>query len=296
MPSAFFAVFRDVAKLATLAADDLASQSAKLVAAADDIAALTGKAAAKTAGIAGDDLAVGAAKVSGISPARELPALWRIARASFLNKLWLTAAILAVNAWLPPAITVALVAGGLYLAFEGGRTVLDRLWPPAGPADDAPLTEDEKVRGAILTDLILSLEILVISLVVAGDVPFVQQLGVLLAMTVLSSVVIYGLIALLIRLDDLGLAMARTRTGAMRRVGERLARATPAILAVLGPLGLVAMLAVAGGIFTHLAHVSWPHAAVGLLGDIAVGGTIGLVLAAAGRLLARVARPGTTGA
>lgn len=295
MPSAFFSVFRDVAKLAAMAADDLAAHSGKLAAAADDIAVLTGKAAAKTAGIAGDDLAVGAAKVSGISPARELPALWRIARASFLNKLWLVAAILVVDAWVPPLITVALVLGGLYLAFEGGRTVLERVWPVSGPAEEAPMTEEQKIRGAILTDLILSLEILVISRVAAGDQPLPTLVGVLLAMAVLSTVVIYGLIALLIRLDDMGLALARGRTGAAKRLGERLARATPAILKVLGPLGLVAMLAVAGGIFTHLVHVTWPHWSVALVGDIATGLAIGVVLAVAARLLQTLIRPRATG-
>jgi hypothetical protein len=115
-------------------------------------------------------------------------------------------------------------------------------------------------------------------------------------MAVLSSVVIYGLIALLIRLDDIGLAMARTRTGAMQRLGERLARATPAILKVLGPLGLVAMLAVAGGIFTHLVHVAWPHWTAALAGDIATGLVIGIVLAGAARLARSLFAPPARGA
>lgn len=289
MPSsAFFAVFRNVAKLAAAAADDVAAQSVKLAAAADDVALLTGRAAAKTAGIAADDLAVGASKMTGVSPAQELPAIWRIFRASALNKVWLIALVLAVDALFPLGIQLALVAGGLYLAFEGGKAVLERLGWDSGPAE-APLTDEQRIRGAIVTDIVLSLEILVISLTVAATAPFEHKLAVLVAMSIVMTVGIYGLIAALVRLDDLGLALARGADPARQAVGQRIVWAAPRILAALGPIGMVAMLAVAGGIFTHLVHLKTPHWAIGMAADIATGAIVGLVLAGAGAWIRRLA-------
>jgi predicted DNA repair protein MutK len=283
--SAFFTVLRDVAKLAAAAADDVAKQAGKMAAAADDVAVLTGRAAAKTAGIAADDLAVGASKMTGVSPAQELPAIWRIFRASALNKIWLIALVLAVDAWFPLGITLALVAGGLYLAYEGGKAVLERLgW--ASSTNEAPLTDEQKIRGAIITDIVLSLEILVISLTVAAQVPFMQKLMVLAAMSALMTVGIYGLVAALVRLDDLGLALTRSARPAQQRLGHRIVAAAPRILAALGPIGMVAMLAVAGGIFTHLVHLTYPHWTLAFLGDTLAGTVIGVVLAGIGSLFA----------
>lgn len=288
--SAFFAVLRDVAKLAALAADDVAKQGAKLAAAADDVAVLTGRAAVKTAGIAVDDLAVGAGKMIGVSPASELPSIWRIFKWSAINKVWLVVLVLAVSVWLPPLITVALVAGGLYLAYEGGKALLDRLGVGGGRGERL-LSEEEKIRGAIQTDLVLSLEILVISLTVAGDAPLSYQAGVLVAMSVLMTVGIYGLVALLVRLDDIGLAMARSDIASKRALGQRIVVIAPKILKALEPIGMVAMLAVAGGIFTHLFHVKYPHWSVGLLADTMVGAVIGATLAGAGGLINRARSP-----
>jgi predicted DNA repair protein MutK len=285
--SAFFAVFRNVAKIAAAAADDVAAQSLKLAAAADDVALLTGRAAAKSAGIAADDLAVGASKMTGISPAQELPAIWRIARTSALNKVWLVALVLMVDWLFPLGIQLALVAGGLYLAFEGGKAVLERLGWDSGPAE-APLTDEQRIRGAIVTDIVLSLEILVISLTVAVQAPFEQKLLVLVAMSVLMTVGIYGLIAALVRLDDIGLALVRTSQLARQAVGRWIVRTAPRILGALGPIGMVAMLAVAGGIFTHLVHFQAPHWALGMAVDVATGGIVGLVMAGAGAWIQRL--------
>jgi hypothetical protein len=279
--SAFFAVLRNVAKLAAAAADDVAAQGLKLAAAADDVALMTGRAAAKTAGIAADDLAVGASKMTGVSPAQELPAIWRIMRASALNKTWLIALVLAVDTLFPLGIQLALVAGGLYLAYEGGKAVLERLGWGGGAAEE-PLTDEQRIRGAIVTDIVLSLEILVISLTVAAQAPFEHKLVVLVAMSVLMTVGIYGLIAALVRLDDIGLALVRAPDTTRRALGRRIVWAAPRILGALGPIGMVAMLAVAGGIFTHLVHFQAPHALLGLAVDIAAGAAVGVVLAAAG--------------
>lgn len=272
MPSsAFFAVLRDVTKLAS--------------AAADDVAVLTGRAAVKTAGIAADDLAVGASKMAGVSPAQELPAIWRILRASALNKIWLIALVLAVETWFPLGIQIALVAGGLYLAFEGGKALLERLGWRRGKAE-APLTDEQKIRGAIVTDVVLSLEILVISLTVATQAPFAQKLAVLVAMSAIMTIGIYGLVAALVRMDDVGLAMARSPDPGRQALGRRIVMAAPRILAALGPIGMVAMLAVAGGIFTHMAHLSYPHWTLGFVADTLVGALIGLVLAGVAELWA----------
>lgn len=285
--SAFFAVLRNVAKLAAAAADDVATQGLKLAAAADDVALMTGRAAAKTAGIAADDLAVGASKMTGVSPAQELPAIWRIFRASALNKIWLIAIVLAVDALFPLGIQLALVAGGLYLAHEGGKAVLERLGWGSGPAE-APMTDEQRIRGAIVTDIVLSLEILVISLTVAAQAPFEQKLVVLMAMSVLMTVGIYGLIAALVRMDDLGLALVRAPDATRQAMGRRIVWAAPRILGALGPIGMVAMLAVAGGIFTHLVHFQAPHWAVALAVDITTGAVVGVALAGAGALIKRL--------
>lgn len=284
--SAFFAVLRDTAKLAALAADDVVKQSAKLAAAADDVALLTGRAAAKTAGIAIDDLAVGAGKMAGVSPARELPALWTIFKWSAINKIWLVALVLAVSVWLPVLITVALVLGGLYLAYEGGKALLDRLGVAGGGAGTA-LTEAQKVAGAIRTDVVLSLEILVISLAVAGDAPLAQKAMLLGAMSVLMTVGIYGLVMLLVRLDDIGIGLAQSEQPRRQALGRRIVLAAPKILSALDPIGMVAMLAVAGGIFTHLVHVDYPHWTLALLGDTLLGAAVGAALAGIGVLAAR---------
>lgn len=288
--SAFFAVLRDATKLAAAAADDLAAQSVKLTAAADDIATLTGKAAVKTAGVAGDDLAVGAGQVSGVSPSRELPALWRITKGSLLNKAALSVVLLVVSAYAPVLITVALVLGALYLAFEGAEGLLERIMPHAGPgaSDEAPMTEDEKVKGAVRTDFILSLEILVISLSAAGDVSLTYKAAVLALVSVLMTVAVYGLIGLIIRLDDMGLHLAKSGSEAKKKIGLKMANAAPVILKALEPIGMVAMFMVAGGILTHLVHLSVSNMIGALALDIVVGVTVGLSLAGVLHLVHKV--------
>lgn len=289
MPSsAFFSVLRDAAKIAATAADDLATQATKMTAAADDIATLTGKAAVKTAGVAGDDLAVGAGQVGGVSPNRELPALWRITKGSALNKAWLMVVLLVVSVYLPKLITVALVLGGMYLAYEGGEALLERFHPHSIDAEFEPLDEDAKVKGAIRTDMVLSLEILVISLASAGDAPLAYKAAVLVLMSIIMTVGVYGLIALIIRLDDMGLALAKSGSSTRQALGRGMANAAPVILKALEPIGMVAMFAVAGGIFTHLVHLQYSHWTIGFVADMAVGAGAGLVLAGCHILFNRI--------
>lgn len=289
--SAFFAVLRDTAKLASAAADDLAAQSAKLTAAADDIATLTGQATVKTAGVAGDDLAVGAGQVGeGLSPNRELPALWAITKGSALNKAGLSIVLLAVSTFLPVAITAALCLGALYLAYEGGEGLLERFHPHSLDADFEVLTEDEKIKGAIRTDLVLSLEILVIALASAGEAPLAYKAAVLALVGIVMTVGVYGLIGVIIRLDDMGLALAKSPSAMRRSLGRKMVLAAPAILKLLDPVGMVAMFAVAGGIFTHMAHVTYPHWLVGFGADILVGLAVGLMLAGGGIFIRHMCR------
>jgi len=289
--SAFASVLRDVTKLAASAADDLASQGTKLAAAADDIASITGKAAVKTAGVAGDDLAVGAGQVAGVSPNRELPALWRISKGSLVNKVWLAALLLVVDHFVPMAISGVLLLGALYLAYEGGEGLLAALVHGAGPgADtgDAAMSEDEKVKGAIRTDMVLSFELLVIALTAAGAAPLEQKVVVLAAVGLLMTFGVYGLIALIIRLDDMGLALARSGTPWHQQCGRKMVAAAPVILRALGPLGMVAMFAVAGGILTHAAGVHYPNGLLSLVGDVALGAALGVLLAGGGHWLAKL--------
>lgn len=290
MPTpAFFAVIRDAAKLAATAADDLASQTIKLAASADDIAVLTGKATVKTAGVAGDDLAVGAGQVGeGLSPSRELPALWAITKGSALNKAILSVVLLAVSAFLPVAITVALCLGALYLAFEGGESLLERFHPHSMDDEFQPLNEAQKVKGAIRTDMVLSLEILVIALASVGEAPLAYKAAVLVLVSIIMTLAVYGLIGLIIRLDDMGLALARSGSGWKKALGLKMANAAPVILKTLDPIGTVAMFMVAGGILVHLLHIETPHWALGLGLDLAAGVGIGLLLAGGHMLVSRL--------
>lgn len=277
----FFTLLRDVSKIAATAADDLAAQSVKLTSTVDDIAGLTGKAAAKTAGVAGDDLAVGAGQIQGLSPARELPAIWRIARISFLNKLWMAAALLCLAWAMPMAITGILVAGGLFLAFEGGESLLESLTDEEGGAPEPLQSEDARVKGAIRTDIVLSLEILVISLAAIGpDHPLLHKAVVLLLMGTTMTVAVYGLVALIVRLDDMGLALARSQQPLVRNIGLGVARSAPIALRALGFIGVTAMFAVSGSIFNHLLHwqLPWGSVAQGAA-DTSIGLVVGTVLA-----------------
>ncbi|KVP75576.1 hypothetical protein WJ96_07660 [Burkholderia ubonensis] len=290
--STFFSVLRDVTKLAASAADDLASQSTKMAAAADDIAVMASKAAIKTAGVAGDDLAVGAGQVAGISPNRELPALWRISKGSLFNKVWLAALLLAVDHYVPAVISGVLLLGALYLAYEGGEGLIEALshHRQAAPAvgDDAAMSEDEKVQGAIRTDMVLSFELLVIALTAAGTAPIEQKVAVLVVVGLLMTVGVYGLIALIIRLDDMGLVLSRSDRPWKQRLGRKMVAAAPVILRALGPIGMVAMFAVAGGILTHAAHVHYPSWLLGVVGDVSLGAVMGLALAGIGHWIAKL--------
>lgn len=278
--SAFFAVLRDAAKLAATAADDIASQGSKMMAATDDVVHMASKAAVKTAGVAGDDLAVGAGQLNGVSPSRELPALWAIVKGSAWNKLWLSAVLLVVSAIAPSLVSLALLLGGLYLAYEGAEALLEA-WHPASDSATAEteLTEEEKVKGAIRTDLVLSLEILVIALAtIPAEASFAHKAGVLALVSVIMLLAVYGLIMAIIRLDDVGLALTRQENPVFKKVGLAMAKGAPWLLKLLTPIGMFAMLLVAGSILTHFLPANAVPPSIGWLVNVLTAVGVGLSL------------------
>ncbi|WDE06782.1 DUF808 domain-containing protein [Thalassomonas viridans] len=242
----------------------------------DDIAALSKVAAKKTAGVLGDDLALNAEQVSGVKAERELPVVWAVAKGSFLNKLILVPAALLISAFYPPLITVLLVLGGLFLCYEGFEKVFEKLFhretaeeaqahqeklQALADADtDLVALEQAKIRGAIRTDFILSAEIVVIVLGTLQEQTFEMQLMVLSALAMLITVGVYGLVALIVKLDDLGLYLLRKSVSGsfnslQRLAGRGLLIFAPKMMKLLTIVGTIAMFLVGGGILVHSFHV-----------------------------------------
>jgi predicted DNA repair protein MutK len=248
--------------------DDVAAIAKVAAASVDDIAAAAAKAGTKAAGVVIDDAAVTPKYVHGFSADRELPIIWRIALGSMKNKLLiLLPALLALDHFLPTAITPLLMLGGAYLCFEGAEKVVHAFAPHADAAvaedfdtaDPAHL-EEEKVAGAIKTDFILSAEIMTIALATIESPSFVMQAITLAVVGALITVAVYGAVALIVKMDDVGLHMAATgRTGAGRALGRGLVLAMPKLMTALSLIGTAAMLWVGGNIVTHgLEVLGWP--------------------------------------
>lgn len=231
----------------------------------DDVAVLTKTAAVKTTGVMGDDLALNAQQVSGVRVERELPVVWAVAKGSFINKLILVPAALAISAFFPVAILPLMMIGGLYLCYEGFEKIVHRfqhdeaeaahraehLAALADPAADVVAVEKEKIKGAIRTDFVLSAEIIVITLGTMSTAPMAQQVLALSTVAIAATVLVYGLVAGIVKLDDLGLALERRGAAASRRVGALILRAAPIMMRVLSFLGTAAMFTVGGGILVH---------------------------------------------
>lgn len=255
--------------------DDVAAIAKLAAASVDDIAAAAAKAGTKAAGVVIDDAAVTPKYVHGFSADRELPIIWRIAVGSMRNKLvFLLPALLALDHFLPVAITPLLMLGGAYLCFEGAEKVLHALAPHADTAveqdfdtaDPAHL-EEEKVAGAIKTDFILSAEIMTIALATIESPSFAMQAITLAVVGILITVAVYGAVALIVKMDDVGLHMAATgRTGAGRALGRGLVLGMPKLMSALSLIGTAAMLWVGGNIVTHGLEVThlwvWPYEAI----------------------------------
>lgn len=252
--------------------DDVAAIAKVAAASVDDIAAAAAKAGAKAAGVVIDDAAVTPKYVHGFQADRELPIIWRIALGSVKNKLViLLPALLALNYFLPSAITPLLMIGGAYLCFEGAEKVFHMLFPHGDNAveedfdtKDPAHLEEEKVAGAIKTDFILSAEIMTIALATVESPSLWMQAVTLAVVGVLITAAVYGAVALIVKMDDIGLHMAANRkTAAARALGRGLVAGMPKLMAVLSTVGTAAMLWVGGSIVLHGLEVThlwaWPY-------------------------------------
>ncbi|MCE0463489.1 DUF808 domain-containing protein [Pseudomonas uvaldensis] len=232
----------------------------------DDVALMTKMAAKKTAGVLGDDLALNAQQVSGVRAERELPVVWAVAKGSFINKLILVPSALAISAFVPWLVTPLLMVGGAYLCFEGFEKLAHKFLHSraedqaehaqlveavADPAVDLVAFEKDKIKGAVRTDFILSAEIIAITLGTVADAPLTQQVIVLSGIAIVMTVGVYGLVAGIVKLDDLGLWLTRKPGQAAKSIGGAILRAAPYMMKSLSVIGTAAMFLVGGGILTH---------------------------------------------
>jgi len=254
MASGFFALLDDVAAIAKVAAASLDDLGTMAAASMDDTAAAAVKASSKAAGVVIDDAAVTPRYVVGFSADREIPIVAKIARGSLKNKLLLLLpGALALSYFLPVAITPLLMAGGAFLCFEGAEKLWEKLSPHADAGDDdtgmdAAQREQSMVSGAIRTDLILSGEIMAIALGAVEDKAIGEQAVALVAVAIGITVMVYGAVALIVKADDFGVYLARKKNGALAGLGRGLVTGMPPFLALLGWIGLAAMLWVGGHI------------------------------------------------
>ncbi len=275
----------------------------------DDVAILTKVAAKKTAGVLGDDLALNAQQVSGVKADRELPVVWAVCKGSFLNKLILVPAALAISAFAPWAVTPLLMVGGAFLCYEGFEKLAHKfLHRPSedaarheelvtalsNPEVDLVALEKDKIKGAVRTDFILSAEIIAITLGTVQNSPFVTQVTVLSGIAILMTVGVYGLVAGIVKLDDLGALMSqRPGQSAFRRfersLGRGIVKAAPYLMRFLSIAGTIAMFLVGGGILSHgitpLQHLleRWSAQVSGWMQPIvsaSMDGVVGLVAGA----------------
>jgi len=276
MASGIFAILDDVAVLL------------------DDTAALTKIAAKKTAGLLGDDLAVNAEKATGFSASRELHVLWAITKGSILNKIIILPLAFLLSAFLPQLIVPILLLGGAYLSYEGAEKVIEWLFPQTrSTKHKAPqklLTpkqreqeEASKIKAAVRTDFILSIEIVVITLSTVIEQSLPMQIAVVSFIALLATVGVYGLVALLVRMDDAGLSLidkAKTLHGSLakltRLAGHQLIASLPYVIRILGVIGTIAMLLVGGGMFVH--NLEWVHHLFHSLPPIAAELLVGLIV------------------
>ena len=291
-------VLDDVAILTKIAAR-------KATAVADDVALLSKVAAQKTAGVLGDDLALNAEQVTGVRAERELPVVWGVFKGSLVNKAILVPAALAISAVAPWAVTPLLMVGGLYLCFEGFEKVAHKLLHRKGEDEarhaelaeallrkdvDLAAIEKEKIKGAVRTDFVLSAEIITIALGIVANVPFGTRVLVLSAVGLAMTVGVYGLVAGIVKLDDLGLYLRQkegaSRLARLRRaLGGGILAAAPWLMRLLAVVGTAAMFLVGGGILVHglppLHHVAEGLVArgglVGGIGPGLLGGLVGIV-------------------
>jgi predicted DNA repair protein MutK len=273
------------------------------MAAADDVAAMTQMAAKKTAGVLGDDLALNAQQVTGVKADREIPVVWAVAKGSLLNKAILVPAALAISAFVPWLITPLLMLGGLFLCFEGAEKVFHKFFHAPADEDarraelvkavndeqvDLVAFEKDKIKGAVRTDFILSAEIIVITLGTVAAASFAERVSVLVGISLIMTVGVYGLVAGIVKLDDLGLYLTQKASAAKQAIGRGILAFAPKLMKTLSVVGTAAMFLVGGGILLHgipaLGHavehfaegLGWAGAIVSNL----AGGVAGLIAGA----------------
>ncbi|CAN1515498.1 Inner membrane protein YedI [Flavobacteriaceae bacterium] len=246
MASGFFALLDDIAAIM------------------DDVAVMSKIAAKKTAGILGDDLAVNAEKASGFVSSRELPVLWAIAKGSFINKLIILPIAFLLSAFFPMAIVIILVLGGLFLAYEGAEKIYEYLFPHEHSTAEITMEnfteeeilalEKEKIKSAIVTDFILSVEIVIIALGTVIGESILSQIVVVSIIAIIATVGVYGIVALIVRMDELGfklIGLSTKERSLSKTIGTILVQALPKVIKSLAVIGTIALLLVAGGIFVH---------------------------------------------
>ena len=232
----------------------------------DDVSLMTKVAAKKTAGVLGDDLALNAQQVSGVRADREIPVVWAVAKGSFVNKAILVPAALLISAFIPWAVTPLLMIGGAYLCFEGFEKLAHKFLHSkeedaaqhsshseavADPNVDLVAYEKTKIKGAVRTDFILSAEIIAITLGTVAGAPLSQQVIVLSGIAIVMTVGVYGLVAGIVKLDDLGLWLTQKPGQMAKSIGGAILRAAPYMMKSLSVIGTAAMFLVGGGILTH---------------------------------------------
>lgn len=224
----------------------------------DDVAVMTKVATKKTVGVLGDDLALNAQQVIGIHANRELPLVWAVAKGSAVNKLILIPLALLISFFVPPLVRILLILGGLYLCFEGFEKIVEKLFHKKNTSEkkiEAPTLdmhqfEKDKIKGAVRTDFILSAEIIVITLGTVATAPLVTQVLVLTMISLIMTIGVYGLVACIVKLDDLGFIL-REKKRPLKQMGNLLISTTPVLMKGLGVAGTIAMFLVGGGIISH---------------------------------------------
>lgn len=252
MASGFFALLDDIAAIM------------------DDIAVMSKVAAKKTAGILGDDLAVNAEKASGFASSRELPVLWAISKGSLINKIIILPIAFLLSAFFPVAIVIILTLGGLYLAYEGAEKIYEfffhkhhnkiEITEQTFTEDEILALEKDKIKSAIVTDFILSVEIVIIALGTVIEKTLSSQIIVVSIIAILATVGVYGIVALIVRMDEVGLkliSISRKEKSTAKFIGNMLVQALPKVIKALSIIGTIALIMVAGGIFAH--NISYLH-------------------------------------
>ena len=252
-------ILDDVALMTKVAAKKSATM-------ADDVSAMTKVAVNKTAGVLGDDLALNAQQVTGVRAEREIPVVWAVAKGSFINKLILVPTALLISAFAPWAVTPLLMVGGAFLCFEGFEKLAHKFLHSeqedaaehdslvkavADPAVDLVAFEKDKVKGAVRTDFILSAEIIAITLGTVATAPFMQQVAVLTVIAIVMTMGVYGLVAGIVKLDDLGLWLTGRASKMAQSLGRGIVMAAPWLMKTLSVVGTAAMFLVGGGILVH---------------------------------------------